>query len=192
VQAAPIREDDLYGGVRVRFSALLGKVRIPVQIDVGFGDAVTSEARVDYWKPILEFPPVRLRVYGPENVIAEKLHAAIILGTGNSRMKDFFDLLWLSRNQTFAGIRLQGAVQATFRQRATLLPPGLPEAFTSHFYGRADKQTQWSAFLRKSALAPEDFPTVIEEVARFVIPVLHSGVTGKRWHPETGWQEGEP
>ena len=77
-QAAAIREDNLYGGVRIRLIARLGNIRIPVQVDVGFGDAITPEAKTAEWPMVLDFPPVSLLVYCPETTIAEKLHAACI------------------------------------------------------------------------------------------------------------------
>ncbi|MDF1755642.1 MAG: nucleotidyl transferase AbiEii/AbiGii toxin family protein [Verrucomicrobiales bacterium] len=75
-QAAPIREDNIYGGVRIKFFGLLGKVKIPVQIDVGFGDSITPEATTAEWQMPLDYPSVTLRVYCPETSIAEKLQAA--------------------------------------------------------------------------------------------------------------------
>jgi hypothetical protein len=186
-KAAPIREDNLYGGVRINLWALLGKVRIPVQIDVGFGDTIIPEAITAEWKMPLDFPPVSLLVYCPETTIAEKLHAAVELGTSNSRMKDFFDLLWLSRHRQFDGIVLQTAVQATFSKRGTPLPDDLPVAFTETFYARPDKQLQWAAFLRKSELPPLDLQESVEQITRFLSPVILTEVTNQAWTPDTGW-----
>lgn len=42
------------------------------------------------------------------------------------------------------------AIAATFQRRGTPLPNGLPVALTSTFVGDALKNTQWSAFARKS------------------------------------------
>ena len=114
-KAAAIREDNLYGEVRIKLMACLGKIRIPVQIDVGFGDAITPEAEVAHWPMLLDFPPAPLLVYRPETAIAEKLHAAVLLETANSRMKGFFDLHWLCLNQSFSGKVLTEAIEATPR-----------------------------------------------------------------------------
>ena len=100
-KAAAIREDNLYGGVRIKLVARLGNIRIPVQVDVGFGDAITPEAKTVEWPGVLGFPPVSLLAYCPETTIAEKFHAAVVLETANSRMKDFFDIYWLSCHQSF-------------------------------------------------------------------------------------------
>lgn len=41
IKAERIKEDADYEGVRVRFVGLLGRARVTMQIDVGFGDVVT-------------------------------------------------------------------------------------------------------------------------------------------------------
>ena len=189
-QAAPIREDNRYGGVRIKLTAHLGNMRIPAQIDVGFGDAITPKAEFAQWTMPLDFPPVQLLAYRPETTIAEKLHAAVELGTANSRMKDFYDMHWLSLHHAFAGKRLQAAVDATFERRGTNRPVETPVAFTDRFHGLPDKQTQWKAFLRRSSLEALDFEPTIQRVSDFLLPVLLSDVSGSHWQPETGWSHG--
>jgi hypothetical protein len=86
----PIREDQEYGGVRVEMVARVTAARVRLQIDVGFGDAVTPPpVRMDL-PVLLDFPIPRLLVYPRETVVAEKLDAIVQLGTANSRMKDFY------------------------------------------------------------------------------------------------------
>ncbi len=188
-KAAPIREDNLYGGVRIKLTAHLGNIRIPAQVDVGFGDAITPEAKTLEWPMPLDFPSVPLLAYCPETAIAEKLQAAVVLGTANSRMKDFYDIHWLSVHQAFSGKLLHTAIEATFERRGTDWPTEIPVALTSAFHGLPDKQTQWSAFLRKSKLEPHDFAQTIQQISRFLVPVLSENVHHKRWHPAEGWTD---
>ena len=190
--AAPIREDNLYGGVRMKLTALLGKMRIPAQIDVGFGDSITPEAETAEWLMPLDFPSVALLVYRPETSIAEKLEAAVKLGTANSRMKDFYDLHWLSLHQTFSGECLKAAVDATFERRGTDRPTEAPVVFTSHFHHLPDKQIQWNAFLRKSRLQALSLELTIQRVSDFLLPVLLEDVSESHWDPESGWNTGRP
>lgn len=192
LKAEPIRGDNLYGGVRIGLVAMLGRIRIPVQIDVGFGDTITPEATTADWPMVLDFPPVALRVYQPETAIAEKLHAAVELETANSRMKDFFDLWWLSLHREYDGTVLTDAVVATFERRGTALPVGLPVAFTELFYGRPDKQTQWNGFLRKSALDHIGLHDVIQQVSRFLETVINGAARHHHWSPEQGWTKRPP
>lgn len=74
-------------------AAQLAGARCPVQVDVGFGDAVTPAPEpVEYPTILPELPAPRLRAYPRETVVAEKLEALVTLGIANSRMKDYFDL----------------------------------------------------------------------------------------------------
>lgn len=118
IVAEPIREDAVYDGIRLRFTAQLGTAEIPVQVDVGFGDA-TTPAPQPVVLPVLlvDFPPPRLRAYARESTIAEKLHAMVELGLANSRMKDYYDLWFLSTEFPFDGTVLANAVRATFNRR---------------------------------------------------------------------------
>jgi len=117
-----IREDINYDGYRVKIPVYLGKVRIPIQIDIAFGDAISPQLEVFEYPSLLDLPQADVRTYPKETVVAEKLQAAVVLGIRNSRMKDFFDLLWLSRLFQFDSNTLTTAIQATFKRRRTELP----------------------------------------------------------------------
>jgi|694.fasta_scaffold28733_2 hypothetical protein len=188
-KAAAIREENLYGGVRIKLVARLGNIRIPVQVDVGFGDAITPEARTVEWPGVLGFPPVSLLAYCPETTIAEKFHAAVVLETANSRMKDFFDIYWLCCHQSFQGKRLQAAIEATFQRRSTEVPRTIPIFLTEVFHSLPDKQLQWIGFLRKSKLEPLGFEATLRRIASFLLPVIHGEVGSHEWHPEAGWTQ---
>ncbi len=187
VKTGPIRDDLAYGGVRAVLSVRLAGARISLQIDVGFGDAITPGAVEAEWQELLDFPPARLLIYPPETVIAEKLEAAVSLGLDNSRMKDFFDLHWLSQHQKFAGDLLIDAVQATFARRKNPIPKTPPAALTETFASDAGKVLQWDAFRRKGKLSAPDLADVIGRVAAFLQPILTGGAKGQVWHPKTGW-----
>lgn len=79
----------------MKFDAFLGSARIPVQVDVGFGDAITPGSQLIVFPTILELPAPQLQSYPRETVVAEKFQAMVMLGIANSRMKDFFDLFTL-------------------------------------------------------------------------------------------------
>jgi len=100
VQAEEIREDNLYQGVRVTLMARLGKARVPIQVDIGFGDAVTPKPVQTDFPTLLDFPAPHLAMYPRETVVAEKFDAMVKLGLANSRMKDFYDIWALSRSFT--------------------------------------------------------------------------------------------
>lgn len=166
VTTIEIREEANYGGLRVRLLGMLGKARCSVQVDVGYGDAVTP-APVDVELPTLlhDSPAPRLRAYPRETVVAEKLEAITSLGIANSRMKDFFDLRALLREGALDDETLARAIAATFQRRGTRLPERLPLGLTSEFALDALKQKQWRAFLEKNRIEAPALEAVIEEIA---------------------------
>jgi hypothetical protein len=191
VAASKIREDQLYEGVRVTTCAMLAGAVVPVQIDIGFGDAITPAPVEVEWRDLLGFPEARLLAYPPETVIAEKLEAATVLGLANSRMKDFFDLDWLCRHRKFDRAVLAEAVRNTFQRRGTPMPDGLPVALTPQFATDRDKVTQWAAFLRKNSLRADSLEEVVARLSKFLGPVLTGNATPARWNSQTAWEDKE-
>ena len=187
-----IRFEDAYGGRRVTLQAELGAARLRVQIDVGIGDVVTpAPVWMDY-PSLLDLPRPRLRVYTPETVIAEKLHAMVVLGSRNSRLRDFFDVDALARHSAFEGPVLASAVRATFDRRRTAIPASTPIALTAAFHDDPDKRTQWRAFRARSgaSAAPETLQEVVERLASFLEPVLEACRSGARFAAK--WPAGGP
>jgi predicted nucleotidyltransferase component of viral defense system len=120
VETEVIKEDAEYEGVRSKLVAKLEQARIRMQIDVGFGDAVQPEPRTSEFPTILkEIKAPILGMYPPEVVIAEKLHAMVVLDIRNSRMKDFYDLWHLARTGSFELATLRRSINTTFARRRT-------------------------------------------------------------------------
>ena len=164
-----IREVARYGGLRVRLLGLLGKARCTVQLDVGYGDAVTPGPEEAIYPTLLDDQPApRLRVYPRETVVAEKLEAIVSLGMANSRMKDFFDLRALAREGILNTGLLADAIAATFQRRGTEMPAEVPLGLSEEFARDAAKLVQWKAFLSKNRLDAPTLDEVVEEVRRFV------------------------
>ena len=187
IRAAAIREQNSYGGVRVLISCQLGNVRIPLQIDIGFGDVISPEVQFQMWSMPLDFQDVSLATYPMETVVAEKLEAAVSLGINNSRMKDFYDLDWLQSHLSFDGNDLTEAVTKTFAQRSTSIPDEIPLAFTAEFSSDAQKIEQWSAFIRKGRLQPVELSVLLNRISDFLLPVLRKQVTDQFWTPSEQW-----
>lgn len=192
VQAGAIREEMEYGGIRVRLTATLDGARIPLQVDVGFGDAISpAPEEVDY-PTLLDLPAPHLRVYPRESVVAEKFQAMIHLGMVNSRMKDFYDVWMLSRLFEFDGTTLARAVERTFERRRTAIPAETPLPLTAEFYDDPGKAVQWRAFLGRNGLEGEGttFETVAGAVEGFLMPVCRAMQAGNRF--EATWPMGGP
>jgi len=190
IRVAPIRDDAEYGGVRARFVGLLGKARVPLQVDVGFGDVVSPEPREIAFPTILDHPQPLVQAYPVESVLAEKLEAVVRLGSTNSRVKDFCDLWTLASTFEFEGRRLAAAVSATFRSRQTEIEPGLPDGLRPAFFERAQHAGHWNAFVRRSGIdgVPEDFMQLGNELRTFLAPVLDA--VSKETPLEGKWREG--
>jgi Nucleotidyl transferase AbiEii toxin, Type IV TA system len=192
VQAAEIQENAVYEGIRVTIEARLGNARIPLQVDIGFGDVVTPKARDAVFPPLLDFPAPHLHIYPKETVVAEKFEAMVKLGLLNSRMKDFYDIWALCQAFEFEGEILGKAVQATFKRRKTELPADLPLALTAEFSSDATKQRQYQAFIKRGRLKLSDsgLEKVIAVLRGFLGPVLSGlgGGSGLKKH----WPKGGP
>ncbi len=192
VRAEEIRGEDRYGGVRVRMTADFGGARVPVQIDIGFGDAVEPAAEWIDFPTLIDLPAPRIRAYTRYSVVSEKLEAIVALGLLNSRMKDFYDVWLLSREFEFDGAKLAAAFRATFERRRTDLPVELPRALGDEFVEDPDKQGQWRAFASRGQLRRGEVG--LEEAVRgirgFVWPLLAALATGEA-HPRS-WPPGGP
>ena len=175
VHGAIIKENAEYSGVRVTFVAMIQNARLPMQIDIGFGDVIYPTATVIDYPTMFDFETPRLKGYPKETVIAEKFEAMVKLGQLNSRMKDFFDIYVLARQFDFDGEVLGHAIQKTFANRNTELNAE-PFVFSPAFIADAGKQIQWTAFIRKSKLTgtANAFSDIVSEIRFFLAPVVQA------------------
>lgn len=162
IQVEEIRDDKEYGGMRVKLFGELAGARISIQADIGFGDAVTPDPRSVEYPTLLNSPAPKLMAYPQETVVAEKYQALVSLGMANSRMKDFYDLWFISGKFGFDGLILSKAIGNTFSRRQTPLPEHVPLGLSSEFYKDSQKITQWNAFVRKGKLTAS--PPTLENI----------------------------
>lgn len=171
VRAGTIREDNTYGGTRISLVGRIGSARCALQIDVGFGDAVTPQAQTAVYPTLLaDFSAPTLRVYPVYTVIAEKYQAMVMLGLANTRMKDFFDLAVIAQRTALDGALLATAIDATFARRQTALPAERPVALTTQFSEDLAKRRQWQAFLGKNRITASDLPQTVALLADLLWP----------------------
>jgi len=188
-----IAEDALYEGVRATFTAGIGSTRLPMQIDLGFSDLITPGPERIAFPCLLGHPTPMLNAYNRETAIAEKFHAMVKLGELNSRMKDFFDIWALSTSGSFDGATLFAAIQATFRQRQATIDPHAV-CLTAAFGHDPRRQTQWSAFIRRSAIAdaPVEFQAVMRDLRTLLLPVAEAAYQQRpfahQWPIRGPWQ----
>lgn len=192
LEVISIRDDDRYGGVRAVIQAHLAGARIHVQIDVGFGDAITPAA-VDLEFPTLlgGMPSPHVLAYPVHTIVAEKAEAMVALGISNSRMKDFADIAMAARRVAFDGESLVAALQATFRRRGTPLPDGAIVALSDRFAQDARAQANWKAFTARSRQREfNSLDQVVAELHRFLQEPFARARSGETFVAE--WPSGGP
>jgi hypothetical protein len=190
VRGEAISKEAEYQGVRVRVLGTLGKIRLNVQVDFGFGDVVVPKPVPTDLPQLLDLGAPRLLGYTPESAIAEKFQAMVALDIANTRIKDFYDVWSLSRVREFDGATLSAAILATFKRRATPLPQDAPPALSNAFGEDPAKQRLWQAFLRKGRLDAEgkSLPAVVAEIRAFLMPPVGALYAGREFRGE--WQAG--
>jgi len=172
--AAAIREEQVYGGMRLRTTAYLGTTQIPITVDLGFGDALGDpKYQIDY-ASLLDFPAASIRAYSPATVIAEKFHAVVAQCIANSRMKDFYDLWTLPKAVEIDSLELADTIRGTFNRRETAIPMTCPAGLSSEFSTEQGKETQWRAYSSGTTLDGKPLAEITADIWSWLEPVCQS------------------
>jgi predicted nucleotidyltransferase component of viral defense system len=196
VEASTIKSQDEYVGARVKLCAFIGKARIWLQVDVGYGDSITPEPLERAYPGLLDFPQAMLRCYAPETALAEKFEAVVNLGLVNSRMKDYFDFWTIGHQFAFDGTIMADTIRNTFARRSTPVPSSPPIGLSEVFWSDTGKQTAWRAFWKKSVAQNPmlDLETVGSFAASFLLPPARAAAQGEHftaaWKPGGPWEGG--
>lgn len=155
-------------GIRVKFTGFLGRAEIPIQIDIGFSDEITSEAKILSYPTILrDMAGPKLRGYPIESIVSEKLHTMQRYAEFPSRWKDYYDIWLISENFKFNSQSLQNAIAKTFEKRGTEIPIERPISLTVEFakiYGE-----NWKQFLKRLGLENEEINDLFRLVEKLWI-----------------------
>ena len=188
-----ITEFKEYHGLNVSILAFLDRTRIPVNIDIGFGDSIYPDRVEMEYPTLLGDSPARMYAYSIESLIAEKFEAIVSLGEVNGRMKDYYDICTIAERRDFDGSLLQTAIIETFRHRNT----GFDEivAFQEGFCEDSLRASRWKGFLKqKNVLTPIDFKNAIETIQVFLDPVVQAiredkQLSGSWDHKAMAWKK---
>ena len=172
IRIVPIATALPQAGIQLSFTCDLGGMRLPLHVDVGFGDAVVPPPVWISYPSMLDFEAPRLLGYPAEVTAAEKLHAIVVRGRANTRLKDYYDLYTASGMGLHPEEGLAEAIAHTFRRRATAIPEELPEGLEKAFALDRTRGAQWEAFKRKSSLPAPDLLCVTEQIAQFAGPAF--------------------
>lgn len=187
-----ITEFKEYHGVNVSIMAYLDRTRVPVSIDVGFGDVIYPGRVKMNFPVLLDMDVPEIYVYSISSVVAEKFEAIVSLGDANSRYKDFYDIYILADRYDFDGTELKEAVKETFEHRGT----GFDDifAFKDDFLASEIHQNRWKAFLKKKkALVNVELEDVVRLIKTMLLPVVDCIVRGKEYsltwdHKSRSWK----
>lgn len=163
-----------YHGVSTQITGYIKNVRVPFNVDIGVGDVIVPSAERRYIQTQLEdYVKPEVLTYSLESTIAEKLDAILQRFELTGRMKDFYDIYYLSRSFDFDGLKLQTAIQETLRNRGT--------AYEKDSFARIvaladdeDMQIKWRYFLKTLGSSEVLLKTVIDGLQGFLEPVWES------------------
>ncbi len=195
LEIEPIRADTEYVGTRALFLARLGKARIRMQVDIGFGDALSQGAERVAMPPMLPtLPSVSLRAYPREQSVAEKFEAMVRLDTRNGRMKDFHDIWALTGALVFDGARLRDAVASCFARRGVPWTSEPPPALTTALYTHTEMMKRWRGYVDgKNVMQPPPttFTVIGDRIIDFLGPVREAALRDEPlravWQPGGPW-----
>jgi len=171
LKAERITEFKKYAGINVSINGYLDRTKLPVCIDIGFGDVIyPNQVEMEY-PTLLDYKAPMIQAYSVDSVIAEKFEAIVSLGKVNSRMKDFYDIYALSGSFDFKGEILQEAVKETFINRKTKFDTIL--AFEPGFALDPYRKRLWTSFLKaKKIKLPLEFDRVVMNIMSFLTPII--------------------
>ncbi len=160
-----------YHGVSTQIIGCIKNVRVPFNVDIGVGDVIVPGAQRQAIQTQLDgYDKPEILTYSLESTIAEKFDAILQRFELTGRMKDFYDIYYLSRKFDFDGLKLQTAIQKTLRNRGT--------AYEKDSFQRVlalrddgDMHTKWRYFLRTLGNSEMAFSSVIGGIETFLLPV---------------------
>ena len=190
ISSKAIKEMDDYQGIRIYCIAQLGQAKMRIHFDIGFGDIIVPEPIKLDFPTLLDFQPSpKIIAYTPESAIAEKFEAIISLGIFTSRMKDFYDIYFMSKNHSFTSTLLNKAINATFENRSTDIP-NQSKVFSDEYRSSSEKHKQWKAFLDRIGISNGiGFKECVEYIEKFISPTLANSPKLLKWNSaKTIWE----
>ena len=166
-----ITEFKEYHGVKVSILGYLDKTKVPISIDIGFGDIVYPERMKMDFPVLLDMDIPKVYAYSINSVVAEKFEAFVSLGLANSRYKDFYDIYVLSDRYNFDGKELTNAIKETFNHRGTSFDDIV--AFEDGFADDETRLMRWNSFVKKKkALIKLDFEETVQLLKILLFPIV--------------------
>lgn len=163
-----------YNGISAQIVAKIKNVKIPFNIDIGVGDIIhPSVQKRRFQTQLADFEEPQINTYSLESTIAEKFDAILQRFELTGRMKDFYDIYYLSLTFNFEASKLRDAILKTLDNRGTLYDTNSFERVVQLSKDN-DMQRKWQYFLRN--LKNEDllFTSVVNQIEIFLKPIYES------------------
>lgn len=182
ISAAVIRDDDEYAGIRVKLVGALGRARVPIGVDVNFGDPISPPSqRIELPRVVdIGLEPVHVLGFPLVMVLAEKIVTAIDRGEANTRWRDYADICTIiGRHSVDANALATSLGKVAAHRRVelhTLLPRLEQMPDTSQ-----QKWAVWRSRVRREHELPETFAEILTAVAAFADPVMNHTAGNERW-----------
>lgn len=166
----PIAANRKYHGVSTQITGYIKNVRVPFGIDIGVGDVIVPSAKERTIKTQLDdFDAPEIMTYSLESTIAEKLDAILQRFELTGRMKDFYDIYYLSLAFDFDGLKLQTAIAETLQNRGTDYNADSFKRI-KELVDDENMQIRWRHFLRSLHDPDIPFSQVMDGIAIFIEP----------------------
>lgn len=149
---APIAVAKKYAGIGVTIQSTIKNTRTPFSIDFGVGDVIVPKQEKRKIPTQLDnFDAPIINTYSIETTIAEKIDAILFLMEFSSRMKDYYDIYYLSHKFDFDGKVLCEALNKTFMNREhSFTLEQFQQVMT--FDSDDGMRKKWKVFTKKSML----------------------------------------
>ncbi|WP_327211200.1 nucleotidyl transferase AbiEii/AbiGii toxin family protein [Rhizobium leguminosarum] len=189
--------DEIVPGGKLAFDARIGSTKIPLRIDVGYGNVVTPQNRQVLINTVLPdlIAPIPFQAYPLETIISEKIHAMSRHGAQNTRIKDYFDVYVMSETFEIDGEELAAAIANTFDQHGDDVPEKF-SALSERFAQSRSNAGQWDLFLKEAhADIRTPFEDVVAHLRGFVedaAAMAVGAIPTLDWSPYVGWYSYEP
>ena len=170
VSIAPIRQDDVYGGYRVRLDAEYDAILTPLSIDISTGDIITpNPVTYELHGMINSDLHIPLWGYNVETILAEKVETTLRRGVLSTRSRDFYDVFILEKTQEYQPALFREALQATAEHRGSTAILRDINPIIARLENSQDLKRQWTGYQRQFPYAAQiEYDALMDSLRRIL------------------------
>jgi len=171
-----IREEDEYGGYRVKLTVKIDNIRETFNIDISTGDPITPRDIIYKYESMLDYKYIDLRSYNLETILAEKLETILSRKELSSRLKDYYDiyLIYTLAKDKINIKSLKSAVDKTFSKRN--FQDNILNSFEIIKNSEILK-SRWNSYTRKNKYAREvSYASIVDSFEKVINLIEKVGI----------------